>query len=124
MADSVLPIIDAKKAEFVISDHALNHIRLMPTSGHTPDHFMLCAGCGGDEAGVHRLPDPLADPGALSRPRDVRRLRPEAGLGHSPRLSRALLRHQHLVLHNAVVLTIRRAHQALGNGFRCEPVSG
>jgi glyoxylase-like metal-dependent hydrolase (beta-lactamase superfamily II) len=51
MTDSVLPIIDAKKAELVTSDHALNdHIRLTPTPGHTPDHFAVCAGRGGDQA--------------------------------------------------------------------------
>jgi len=51
MADSVLPIVDANKAELVTSDYALNdHIRLMPTPGHTPDHFAVCAGRGGDQA--------------------------------------------------------------------------
>ena len=51
MKDSVLPIIEAKKAELVTSDHALNdHIRLTPTPGHTPDHFAVCAGRGGDQA--------------------------------------------------------------------------
>jgi glyoxylase-like metal-dependent hydrolase (beta-lactamase superfamily II) len=51
MKDSVLPIIDAKKADLVTSDHALNdHIRLIPTPGHTPDHFAVCAGRGGDAA--------------------------------------------------------------------------
>jgi glyoxylase-like metal-dependent hydrolase (beta-lactamase superfamily II) len=51
MTDSVLPIIDANKAELVTSDHALNdHIRLTPTPGHTPDHFAVCAGRGGDRA--------------------------------------------------------------------------
>ena len=51
MNDSVLPIIDAKQADLVTSNHALNdHIRLTPTPGHTPDHFAVCAGKGGDEA--------------------------------------------------------------------------
>ena len=49
--DSVLPIIEANRAELVASEHALNdHIRLMPTPGHTPDHFAVCAGKGGDKA--------------------------------------------------------------------------
>jgi glyoxylase-like metal-dependent hydrolase (beta-lactamase superfamily II) len=49
--DSVLPIIEAKRAELVTSDHALSdHIRLSPTPGHTPDHFAVCAGKGGDQA--------------------------------------------------------------------------
>ncbi|HEV7997802.1 MAG TPA: MBL fold metallo-hydrolase [Stellaceae bacterium] len=51
IADSVLPVIEAKKAELVTSDHALDdHIRLMPTPGHTPDHFAVCLGRGGDLA--------------------------------------------------------------------------
>ena len=51
ISDSVLPIIEAKRAELVTSDHALNdHIRLSPTPGHTPDHFAVCAGKGGDAA--------------------------------------------------------------------------
>ena len=49
--ESVLPIIEANKAELVTSDHALNdHIRLSPTPGHTPDHFAVCAGKGADQA--------------------------------------------------------------------------
>lgn len=51
IADSVLPIVEAKKAELVVSDHALDdHVRLMPTPGHTPDHFAVCLGRGGDAA--------------------------------------------------------------------------
>ena len=51
ITDSVLPIIEANRAELVGSDHALNdHIRLSPTPGHTPDHFAVCAGKGGDAA--------------------------------------------------------------------------
>jgi glyoxylase-like metal-dependent hydrolase (beta-lactamase superfamily II) len=51
MRDSVLPIIDANKAELVTSDYALDdHIRLIPTPGHTPDHFAVCAGRNGDQA--------------------------------------------------------------------------
>src|SRR5688572_22016113 len=35
--ESVLPVIEANRAELVSSDHQLNdHIRLMPTPGHTP----------------------------------------------------------------------------------------
>ena len=49
--ESVLPVIEANRAELVGSDHELNdHIRLMPTPGHTPDHFAVCAGRGRDRA--------------------------------------------------------------------------
>lgn len=51
LVDSVLPIIEANRAELVAGDHELNdHIRLMPTPGHTPHHFAVRAGRGGDKA--------------------------------------------------------------------------
>jgi glyoxylase-like metal-dependent hydrolase (beta-lactamase superfamily II) len=51
IADSVLPILEAKKADLVRSDHALDdHVRLMPTPGHTPDHFAVAVGKGRDKA--------------------------------------------------------------------------
>jgi len=51
MVDSVLPIVEAKRADMVRSDHALDdHIRLMPTPGHTPDHYAVCLGTGGRDA--------------------------------------------------------------------------
>ena len=50
-ADSVLPIVEAGRHELVSSAHALDdHIRLMPTPGHTPDHFSVVIGRGRDEA--------------------------------------------------------------------------
>jgi len=51
IADSVLPVLDAGKADLVKSDHALNdHVRLFPTPGHTPDHFSVAVGRGRDDA--------------------------------------------------------------------------
>ena len=51
IADSVLPIVAANRAELVESDHALgDHVRLMPTPGHTPDHFSVLLGRKGDDA--------------------------------------------------------------------------
>ena len=49
--DSVLPIVAAKRADLVTSDHAVgDHVRLMPTPGHTPDHFSVLVGKRGDDA--------------------------------------------------------------------------
>jgi glyoxylase-like metal-dependent hydrolase (beta-lactamase superfamily II) len=51
MEDSVLPIIEAERAELITSDHALDdHVRLFPTPGHTPDHFAVVVGRNGDAA--------------------------------------------------------------------------
>ena len=50
--DSVLPIVAANRHQLVSSAHELNdHIRLLPTPGHTPDHFAVAIGRGRD-AGV------------------------------------------------------------------------
>jgi glyoxylase-like metal-dependent hydrolase (beta-lactamase superfamily II) len=51
IADSVLPVIEHGKADLVSSALALNdHIRLLPTPGHTVDHFSVCLGRGSDVA--------------------------------------------------------------------------
>ncbi len=51
MADSVLPIVEAGRAELVGSNHALNdHIRLTPTPGHTPGHCAVELGRGRTQA--------------------------------------------------------------------------
>jgi glyoxylase-like metal-dependent hydrolase (beta-lactamase superfamily II) len=49
--DSVLPIVAAGRADLVTSDHAVDdYIRMMPTPGHTPDHFAVRVGRGRDDA--------------------------------------------------------------------------
>jgi glyoxylase-like metal-dependent hydrolase (beta-lactamase superfamily II) len=51
MADSVLPIVDARKTEIVKSDHVLGDlVKLMPTPGHTIDHFSVRVGKPGHDA--------------------------------------------------------------------------
>src|SRR3984885_11712842 len=53
IADSVIPIVEAKRAEFIRSDFGLDdHVTLLPTPGHTPDHFAVCLGSGGKDAVV------------------------------------------------------------------------
>lgn len=42
LVDSVLPVIAAGQADLVRSDHVLNdHVRLVSTPGHSPDHFSV-----------------------------------------------------------------------------------
>ena len=51
--DSVLPVIEAKRAEIVKNEHQIgDHARLLPTPGHTPGHLAFCFGKGSDEAVV------------------------------------------------------------------------
>ena len=49
--DSVLPIVDAGRAELVANDYALgDHVRVLPTPGHTSGHMAFCFGRKSDEA--------------------------------------------------------------------------
>jgi glyoxylase-like metal-dependent hydrolase (beta-lactamase superfamily II) len=51
IADSVLPIVAANRAETIRSDHVLNDlVRLIPTPGHTIDHFAVHVGKPGLDA--------------------------------------------------------------------------
>ena len=50
-ADSVLPVVEASKAEIVSNDYQIgDHIRLLPTPGHTPGHVAFVFGRGKDDA--------------------------------------------------------------------------
>ena len=48
----MLPIVEAKRAQIVVkSDHALNDlVQLIPTPGHTIDHFSVHVGKPGQDA--------------------------------------------------------------------------
>jgi glyoxylase-like metal-dependent hydrolase (beta-lactamase superfamily II) len=49
--DSVLPVIEAGRAEIVGDDHGIgDHIRFMPTPGHTMGHLAFAFGKGRDAA--------------------------------------------------------------------------
>jgi glyoxylase-like metal-dependent hydrolase (beta-lactamase superfamily II) len=49
--DSVLPVVEAKKAEIVSNDFAIgDHARILPTPGHTPGHVAFTFGKGKDDA--------------------------------------------------------------------------
>jgi len=50
-ADSVLPVVEATRAEFVGNDFAIgDHARILPTPGHTPGHVAFAFGKGKDDA--------------------------------------------------------------------------
>src|ERR1700734_2790934 len=49
--DSVLPIVEANKAEIGRNDHQIgDHVRILPTPGHTPGHVAFTFGRGKDDA--------------------------------------------------------------------------
>lgn len=51
ITDSVLPIVAADRSELISSDHELNDlVRLVPTPGHTIDHFSVHVGRAGQDA--------------------------------------------------------------------------
>jgi glyoxylase-like metal-dependent hydrolase (beta-lactamase superfamily II) len=51
IVDSVIPIVEAKACDIVTSDHSLNDlITLIPTPGHTIDHYAVTLGRGGKDA--------------------------------------------------------------------------
>ena len=52
-ADSVLPVVEAKRAEIVGDDFEIgDHARILPTPGHTPGHVAFTFGRGKDTAVV------------------------------------------------------------------------
>jgi glyoxylase-like metal-dependent hydrolase (beta-lactamase superfamily II) len=51
VGDSVLPIVEARRAEIVQSDHAFNDlVQLIPTPGHSIDHYSVHVRSAGHEA--------------------------------------------------------------------------
>jgi glyoxylase-like metal-dependent hydrolase (beta-lactamase superfamily II) len=49
--ESVLPILEAGRADLVADDAVIgDHVRLLPTPGHTPNHVAVLLGRGRDEA--------------------------------------------------------------------------
>lgn len=49
--DSVLPVVEAKRADIVGNDFGIgDHLRIMPTPGHTPGHVAFAFGRSKDDA--------------------------------------------------------------------------
>jgi glyoxylase-like metal-dependent hydrolase (beta-lactamase superfamily II) len=49
--DSVLPVVEAKRAEIVCDDFAIgDHLRILPAPGHTPGHSAFAFGRAKDDA--------------------------------------------------------------------------
>jgi glyoxylase-like metal-dependent hydrolase (beta-lactamase superfamily II) len=51
IADSVIPIVEAKRHDLVTNDHVISDlVRLIPTPGHTIDHYAVTLGRTGKDA--------------------------------------------------------------------------
>jgi len=51
IADSVIPIVEAKRHDLITSDHQLSDlVRIIPTPGHTIDHYAVTLGRTGKDA--------------------------------------------------------------------------
>jgi glyoxylase-like metal-dependent hydrolase (beta-lactamase superfamily II) len=50
-ADSVLPVVETQRADIIGEDFAIgDHLRILPTPGHTPGHVAFAAGRNKDDA--------------------------------------------------------------------------
>ena len=115
ITDSVLPIIEANRAELVSQRScAQRPYPIEPDPGPHARPFRGLRRQGRRRRGVHRRSDPFADPGPLSRIGHARRHRPRPGCPDAPEFPRALLRHRHVVLHDALPVALGRPYQALG----------
>ena len=93
ITDSVLPIVEAKRAQIVKSDFALNEsVQFIPTPGHTIDHYSVLVGRPGQDALI--TGDMIHSPiqATLPRARHARRLRLPAGRTNAAQGVRPLLR--------------------------------
>jgi glyoxylase-like metal-dependent hydrolase (beta-lactamase superfamily II) len=51
IVDSVIPIVEAKRCDLITSDHSLDDtVALLPTPGHTIDHYAVALGRAGKDA--------------------------------------------------------------------------
>ena len=114
-ADSVLPVVEAKRAEFVDERFCDRRSRAHPADAgpHArPCRLHLRQGQG--RRRVRRRSHALAAADALSRAVAEIRRRSEAGGGDAAQLPRALLRHRYAVLHRAFPLAVIGQDQAQG----------
>ena len=114
-ADSVLPVVEAKRAEIVRDDFEIgDHARILPTPGHTPGHVAFSVRPGQGYSRRQRRPDALAAAGALSGTVGEIRRRPGAGRGDAAQFPGTLLRHRYAVLHRAFPLALDGKNPPLG----------
>ncbi len=115
IVDSVIPIVEAKRCDLVTSDHAVDDtVVLLPTPGHTIDHYAVALGRGGKDAVI--TGDLIHSPLQARYPDlgmyvdyDVKQ-----GAATRAQVPGDLLRHQHAVLLRALPVALARLCEALG----------
>ena len=113
--DSVLPVVEARRAEIVRHDYEIgDHVRILPTPGHTPGTRRLHLWPRQGRRRRQRRPHALAAAGALSGAVAEIRCRSDASRDNAAQFPGALLRHRHAVLHRAFPLAVGRENPALG----------
>ncbi|MBV8961734.1 MAG: MBL fold metallo-hydrolase [Hyphomicrobiales bacterium] len=125
IGDSVLPIMEAKRAELVRDDHQLgDHVRLLPTPGHTPGHVAICLGRGGDDA---VMPGDLMHSPLQARIPELS-IRFDTDMARSAKTRRSFL--ERYCDTKTLCCTAHFPSPSVGrikrwdDGFRCEPVAG
>jgi glyoxylase-like metal-dependent hydrolase (beta-lactamase superfamily II) len=125
IGDSVLPVMEAGRAELVRDDHQLgDHVRLLPTPGHTPGHVAICFGRRGDDA---VMPGDLMHSPLQARYPELS-MRFDVDMAQAARTRRSFL--ERYCDTKTLCCTAHFPSPSAGrikrwdDGFRCEPVEG
>ena len=114
ITDSVLPIVAANRVDIVKSAHAFNDlVTLIPTPGHTIDHYSVQVGKTWRRCRHYRRHDPLAAASPISGTRHDVGLRFRAGGSVEAAIVRPLLRYVHADVHGTLSVALYRSRGAL-----------
>ncbi len=124
MVESVLPVVAANRVDLITSTHELgDHIRLLPTPGHTTDHFAVRLGRTHDAAVV--TGDLLHSPLQMRYPE--LKMRADVDPDQGVRTRRSFL--ERYCDTDTLCCTAHFPSPSVGrirrwdDGFRCEPVA-
>lgn len=121
--DSVVPIVEAQRCDLITSDHAMDeHIRLLPTPGHTIDHFAVVLGKTGKDAVI--TGDLIHSPLQAKYPELAMRLDydPKQGIETRRRFLESYCETSTLCCFAHFPSPSRGHIKRWGEGFRCEAV--
>jgi glyoxylase-like metal-dependent hydrolase (beta-lactamase superfamily II) len=110
----VLPVVAANRVEAIKSDHVLTElVRLIPTPGHTIDHFSVHVGKPGQDALIagDMIHSPIQ---ARYTELGMRADYDQAPAGASLQGLRSLLRQRHPAVHGALPVPVHGTDHALG----------